>query len=80
MNPSNSSTDEKLSAMAGFSVISERTWNTIPCFRIVSMFEPTREIVINSVIIKTPNIVAALVATYLFILNNPKYENQFIII
>jgi len=36
------------------------------------MFDPTREIVISSVIIKTPNMVATLVATYLFMPNIEK--------
>jgi ribosome-associated toxin RatA of RatAB toxin-antitoxin module len=44
----------------------------------VSIFEPTRAIVINNVIIKTPNMVTILVATYLFMLNTLKAWNYFI--
>ncbi len=65
-NASNSSTLAKLSAIAGFSVISALTWKTTPCFRIVSMLEPTRIIVKSSVAIRTPNMVISLVPTYFF--------------
>jgi len=37
--------------------------------------EPTNAIVINNVIIKTPNIVAILVAMYFFMPNNLKVDN-----